>query len=314
MKCKNCGAGLQDTDQFCASCGWKVIKERRCPECGTVLRDGMKFCHECGRLVGSGVGMAGSTVGNTEARATGGTAGSTVGNETLEIPIADIEKNILLETEHEIGAPIKKTRPVEKAKPVERAKPAEKRKPVKADPVPSKKKVKSELERPTREKVSRKRVYEEDWEDDEEEEYEENDHNIMTIVTVVMAFLIFAIAAFLIINMVRNKPIKDYGESIESVQEEGTEGDGSVTDGDAADGEQIGSVSAEGLEVVGILTIDSNVNVRDNPGTEGTNIIKVAKAGEMYQYCGQVEDGEWYVILLEDGSIGYVFKDYISVN
>lgn len=294
MKCKKCGASLLETDQFCASCGSKVIKERRCPECGTVLRDGMKFCHECGRLVGAPAAP-----------------------ETIEIPIADIEKNILLETEHEIGASIRK--PV---KPVQTSTRAQA-----SAPEQPKKKAKTEMEKPVREKaskeervsrekvnrekVNKKRVYEEEWEDDEED-YEENDHNIMTIVTVVMAFLIFSVAAFLIFNLVRNQPVKNYGESVENVQEaENTEGTG---DGEGTEGEQTISISAEGLEVVGILTIDSNVNVRDNPGTQGTNIIKVAKAGEMYQYCGQVEDGEWYVILLEDGSIGYVFKDYVSVK
>lgn len=262
----------------------------KCKNCGTLLCDGMKFCHECGRLVG--------------APAT---------PETIEIPIADIEKNILLETEHEIGATIKKTKTVPK-QPMQQAsqheKTVEKRKPVKPESVSAKTKKKAEMEKPIREKISKKKVYEADWEDNEAEyeEYEENDHNIMTIVTVVMAFLIFAIAAFLIFSMVRKQPIKNYGESIESVQDaENGESDNS---GEGA----TGNVGAEGLEIIGILTIVSNVNVRDNPSTEGTNIIKVAKAGEMYQYCGQAEDENWYIILLEDGSIGYVFKDYISVK
>lgn len=250
MKCKNCGTDLLDTDQFCANCGQKVVKERRCPECGTRLRDGMKFCHECGCLVGA----------LNEERNTAKTMA-----ETIDIPIADIEKNILLETEHELGNVTRK--------------PEQKKKAVKA---PAKSKPISP---------------------EDDEEYEENDHNIMTIVMVVMGFLIFSIAAFLIFNLVRNQPVRNYGDSTEKVQE--------AEDNSAEDNRA--DISSD-TATAGILTIDSNVNVRDNPGTEGTNIIKVAKAGEMYQYSGQTQDGEWYMILLEDGSTGYVYKDYISVK
>lgn len=282
MKCKNCGIDLLDTDQFCANCGQKVIKERRCPECGTRLRDGMKFCHECGCLVGGQI-----RIKTTEITA-----------ETIDIPIAEIEKNILLETEQEIGAAIRRP---EKAK-----------KETKAPAKPKSVLTEPKEEKPVREKKVSPKGYqaipEEDW-DEEEDDYEEKDHNIMTIVTVVMGFLIFSVAAFLIFHQVRSQPVKQYGESIENLQESETGSDESGGEGAEADKD-----SAAGLEVAGILTIDSNVNVRDNPGTEGTNIIKVAKAGEMYQYYGQTEDGEWYLILLEDGSIGYVFKDYVSVK
>lgn len=290
MKCRNCGAAILETDQFCAQCGHKVIRERRCPDCGTLLRDGMKFCHECGRLVGAGNKMS-------------VTDESVITQETLDIPIADIEKNILLETEHEIGEVAKKTRKKTLTKEAQ----------TKEDKVTTlpKKKVKREPERPIKKKIH------EEWEDNEEEyeeegeEYEEKDHNIITIVSAVMALLIFAIAAFLIFHMVRNQPNKDYGESIENVQDaENGEGDNT----NIISEEQTVNVNGENLEIVGILKIDSNVNVRDNPSTEGTNIIKVAKAGDMYQHLGQTEDENWYIILLEDGSIGYVFKDYVTVK
>lgn len=73
-------------------------------------------------------------------------------------------------------------------------------------------------------------------------------------------------------------------------------------------------MSIETQQPAGSLTIVSNVNVRDNPSTQGTNVIKVAKAGETYEYISIEPDGEWYDIILEDGSIGYVFKDYVKVN
>ena len=68
------------------------------------------------------------------------------------------------------------------------------------------------------------------------------------------------------------------------------------------------------MQQAGSLIIVSNVNVRDKPSTQGTNVIKVAKAGETYEYTNVEPGGEWYEIILEDGSIGYVFKDYIEVN
>ncbi|MDE6995151.1 MAG: SH3 domain-containing protein, partial [Lachnospiraceae bacterium] len=62
------------------------------------------------------------------------------------------------------------------------------------------------------------------------------------------------------------------------------------------------------------LMIVSNVNVRDQPSTTGTNVLKVAKAGETYVCNGYTEDGTWYEIVLEDGTVGYVFHEYVSVE
>ncbi len=235
MKCKQCGVELLDTDQFCPKCGFKIVKERRCPDCGTILRDGMKFCHECGRLVGT---------------------------DDIDIPIADIEKNILLETEHELGG-VRTNKQEKKPKEV----------------------------------VHKETIYDEDIYE------EESSRSMFTIVSVVMAILIFAIAAFLIFTAVRNRPIKNYGESIQNEQE---------NEGASNGEEQAENAGAESTQVIGTLSIVSNVNVRDYPSTEGTNIIKVAKAGDMYQYCGKSEDNNWYQILLEDGSTGYVFFEYVK--
>lgn len=90
MKCTNCGARLMETDQFCPKCGARAIKEKRCQGCGAVLRDGVKFCPECGKPVAAS--------GNARK----------VPDETIDIPIDAIERNILSETEAEIKADKKK--------------------------------------------------------------------------------------------------------------------------------------------------------------------------------------------------------------
>ncbi|MDE7260064.1 MAG: zinc ribbon domain-containing protein, partial [Lachnospiraceae bacterium] len=85
MICKECGAGLMETDQFCPKCGTRVIKEMRCPDCGAVLREGTKFCHKCGRLIGGGSGRKKT-------------------DEAEDISFDAMERNILSETAAEIKA------------------------------------------------------------------------------------------------------------------------------------------------------------------------------------------------------------------
>nr|MDE7016997.1 SH3 domain-containing protein [Lachnospiraceae bacterium] len=93
---------------------------------------------------------------------------------------------------------------------------------------------------------------------------------------------------------------------------QGAEGEGGTQEegsGQEQEPEEENEASA-----VGTISIVSNVNVRDNPSTEGTNVIKVAKAGETYEYFGITEDDNWYIIHVEDGSLGYIYKKYVSVN
>ena len=51
MKCKNCGAELQDGAVFCRECGTKVDKKKFCRECGSELAEGVKFCPNCGAKI-----------------------------------------------------------------------------------------------------------------------------------------------------------------------------------------------------------------------------------------------------------------------
>ncbi len=335
MKCKKCGASLLETDKFCVQCGSKVEMKKSCPECGAALREGTKFCPKCGRMIADGEDFDEAKVFVKE-------------SETEEIPIADIEQNILSVTEREMrisdkdrqeagsaGKAQRKEKAASKSddgmrrppKPVRTAgtderrragdfrdSEYEERRSGKAVPAP-------ELRRAERSAPVRKRAYEE-WEEDWDEDDEEDDEsNIMTIVSVCAAFLIIAVAAFLIFTLVRKQPTTDYGENTQQTDDE--EAGNGTDDGEAqqendvsADGTPDTEIQGDGSEpsTAGTLTIVSNVNVRDNPTTQGSSVIKVAKEGETYEYTGTAEDDNWYIIKLEDGSTGYIFKKYVSVD
>lgn len=276
MKCTNCGAELLDTDQFCNKCGQKVVRQRKCPDCGTILRDGTKFCHKCGRLVD---GSDAEAVVEPK-------------TDTLDIPIEVIEQNILSETEAEMGSA--RERMLDRAR-MENA--AQHRKPATKKPVYEK--------------------YEEDEDDDyeedvdyEDEEYDEDDYeeddtegegrkvDIMTIMTVVVGCVLLLLVILLGYHFYRQYVPKNYEQAAEEAGQETED-----------------SEEENGGETVQMqLTVVSNVNVRDNPNTSGTNVIKVAKAGETYECVGTAGDGNWYEIVLDDGTHGYVYTDYVKVE
>lgn len=329
MICTNCGAHLMETDQFCPKCGTKAIKDLRCPDCGALLRSGAKFCPKCGRSVGA----KNNAHGNFD--------------DTLDIPIDAIEKNILSETAAEIkadrreGSTSRKTASgsssPRSASPHSQPQsaPAKKKtsnsgQPVKkkvSDPEPPARKKTSNPEPPARKKTSnpepprrKKVVYreedweDEDWEDDdweeEDEDWEEDDWDeddeggvdFITIMTAVVGCVLLAVVAVLGFRLYRQYVPKDYDRVAEEEQEE---------QGEAPEGGQ-GS-AGEDRETY-TLKVIHNVNVRDNPSTSGTNVLKVAQEGETYTSYGSPDGGEWYEILLEDGSVGYVFHEYITIE
>ncbi len=338
MICTKCGARIMENDQFCPKCGARAIKDKRCPDCGALLRDGVKFCPECGRAVG------------------GRRKASAVSDETLDIPIEAIERNILSETAAEIKsdraprrsasgtkAPVKRTSSDASAgrKPSSgggssRTAPA-KRAPVReeddsrraAGSAAGRKKQSAVPAPPPRKKkpVYREEVWEdddwdedEDWEDDDDWDDDEEGIDVITIMTVVIGCVLLIVVAFLGFHMYRQYVPKDYDRAAEEQEEgqedpggesESQEGEGSqetpVEEGDADVGqEQTGSGSR--------LTINSKVNVRDQPSTNGTNVLKVAQAGETYVCNGVTEDNEWYEIVLEDGTVAYVNYKYVTVE
>lgn len=57
MICRNCGARLQESANFCGICGTKVEKEalnRRCLSCGAQLAENQWICTKCGMKVSQG--------------------------------------------------------------------------------------------------------------------------------------------------------------------------------------------------------------------------------------------------------------------
>lgn len=282
MLCTNCGAHMMDSDQFCPKCGAKAIKDRKCPDCGTVLREGTLFCHKCGRPIDDDKGA------------------EKVPEETLGIPVDAIERNILSETAAEIKADHRKES-VQRRTPSKGAAShdsVQKNKPVKNAP-PQKKRVTYREE--------------EDWEEDDWDDEEEG-VDAITIMTVIVGCVILVVIAMLGYNLYRQYAPKNY----EKVSEDSEKGQQEQDAGDGQQGQELtgewGAEENEAEDVYTLTVIHNDVNVRDNPSTNGTNVLKKAQTGETYTCYGSVEGDEWYKILLDDGSIGYIFHEYVTVE
>lgn len=303
MKCTNCGVQLTSDDLFCPNCGAKVIKDRRCPECGALLREDTNFCHRCGRKIEEKKNspQAGSREKNKE--------------ETLDIPIDVIERNILSETAAEIRAdqrdeetPSYKNmsdRGASSHKSASTGSAQSSRKSVSSGGAASAKKTVYKTEKDRDED-------DEDWDDDdwEDEAYDEGaGPDIITVMTAVVGCVILVIIAVLGFHFYRQYTAGDQENEAEVQQEGGqTASDAEAEEEGAADGgngEESGNMT---------LTVVRNVNVRDYPSTSDSNVLKVAKSGETYPCTGSVDDGQWYMILLEDGATGYVFHEYVTVE
>ncbi|MCH5260591.1 MAG: zinc-ribbon domain-containing protein [Lachnospiraceae bacterium] len=283
MKCTNCGANMLETDQFCPKCGAKAIKDRKCPDCGAVLREGTQFCHKCGRPIA------------------GKSGGRNVSDETLDIPIDAIERNILSETAAKIrsdsGNAVKSSSPKTK----------------KTTPEPPQKKS-APASYPKKRTVYREEeLEEEEWEDDDWDDDDDDDEgvDVITIMTVIAGCVLLVVVAVLGYHLYRQYAPKNYKNLAEESEIESEDGNTEFQGQELEDGWE---VEIGELETPYTLTVTHNVNVRDNPSTSDSNILKVAKEGETYTCYGSVENGEWYEILLDDGAVGYVFHEYVTVN
>jgi len=130
------------------------------------------------------------------------------------------------------------------------------------------------------------------FEDDEPEEF-----SALKKLTTILGILIVLVAVGVGIWYWKTKYIPTHHENLEEQQE--TESEEDVI------------VSENGLTLQGRIQILTNVNIRNHPDKDNSKVLFVGKPGETYQYFELVDDA-WYHVWLEDGSEGYVYKDYVE--
>lgn len=281
MKCRRCGADLLDTDTFCVKCGQRVDQPMVCLSCGETLRDGELFCHKCGTAVESAREDDEIPLNN---------------QRTVDIPFDEIEQGILLEAEQAIvkrpGTGRTERRSTEGyERPGTRE--AEYERPEYERPErPRRQEAPMRQDTPRRKDAPRRR-YEERYEDYDDEDSGDSKMKVLTIVLGIIVVAIGLVIGFIIWQR-RTPDDGQLGETVE--QEEGETGEG--------DEEMSGDVQ-------GRIQILSNVNVRNKPTTEGSEVLMVARTGEIYEYYELVNDA-WYHIKLEDGAEGYVSQKYVE--
>ena len=287
MKCKRCGADLLDTDTFCIKCGQKVDQPMFCSSCGEQLREGERFCHNCGTPV--------EFVAEDEEIPISS-------QRTVDIPFEQIEQGILLEAKQAIvkrpeaemsevrstegysrpGAEIPKARSTEDYAYLEAEKPIREKRNVP----------------PSRYEEKYERY--EDYDEDDEEEEEDSDGSKMKVLTTVMGIVVIAVA--LVIGFMLWQRINPFRYEKQ---------DGKTNQSEGQDGETSENGKGNAADVQGRLQILSNVNIRNAPTTDGSEVMMVAKKGETYEYY-ELVDNAWYRIKLEDGREGYVSAKYVE--
>lgn len=344
MKCQRCGAELLDTDTFCVKCGQKVGEPARCPVCGEILREGTKFCHKCGAAVNnedtephdeeipvtpqktidipfdviekSIIMEAEQAVvkrdfSEAEARLERERRGEIpeypdeVELETIENPESREE-----EEPEEIPAPVIRERPSKVVEAVREGRIYEK-----PEEDSDREEESARQTRTERQRVSRRRKdssYEDTGYEDtdyEDTHYEEDDYEDakessggfdLTKVTMILGIVVLIVILIAGGIILKKKLAFDANDGEDPVIEQQ---DGNIEE---SKGENTSG------EVAGKLQIIKNVNMRNQPSTENSSILGVAKTGEVYEYYELVGDS-WYHIRLSDGSDAYVYKEYVDV-
>lgn len=339
MKCQRCGAELLDTDTFCVKCGQKVGEPARCPVCGEILREGTKFCHKCGAAV------------NNEDTEPHDEEIPVTPQKTIDIPFDVIEKSIIMEAEQavvkrdfsEAEARLEREKRGEKPEyfdeeepevvgnpesreeeaveeipaPVMRERPSKVVEAVREGRVYEKPEEDADREeeqvrqtRAERQRVSRRRKdssYEDTGYEDtdyEEDDYEDTGESSggfdLTKVTMILGIVVLIVILIAGGIILKKKLAFDANDGEDPVIEQ-QDGNANENTGENTSG-----------EVAGKLQIIKNVNMRNQPTTENSSILGVAKTGEVYEYYELVGDS-WYHIRLSDGSDAYVYKEYVDV-
>lgn len=283
MKCRKCGAELLDTDTFCVKCGQRVEEPMLCPNCGEQLREGERFCHHCGTQV--------------EAVEEDDAIPVSVQN-TIDIPFDQIEQGILLEAERAVVKRPQTERTEQRELEREELERRElerrelERRELERKEFERKELERKELERRELEQRESERRRSERRESIYERDYDEGNEggSGMKIIMTVMGIAIVAVA--LTIGYIFWQRMNPLG-LLNGVQQEG------------------GAEQANSDDTVGRIQILSNVNVRNKPTTDGSEVMMVAKTGETYEYY-ELVDESWYRIKLEDGREGYVSAKYVE--
>lgn len=347
MKCQRCGAELLDTDTFCVKCGQKVGEPARCPVCGEILREGTKFCHKCGAAVNnedtephdeeipvtpqktidipfdviekSIIMEAEQAVvkrdfSEAEARLERERRG-----EKPEYP-DEVEPEAVGSPERqaedqpeEIPAPIMRERPSKVVEAVREGRIYEQPQEDSDREEEAARQMKAE-----RQRVSRRRKdlsyedtgcedtdyedpdYEEDDYEDEEESSGGFDLTKATMILGIVVLIVILIGGGIILKKKLHFDFSNIGDTTVSEPTRETDGNTGENNGENTPG-----------EVAGKLQIIKNVNMRNQPSTENSSILGVAKTGEVYEYYELVGDS-WYHIRLSDGSDAYVYKEYVE--
>lgn len=257
----------------------------KCRKCGAVLLDTDTFCVKCGQRVGQPMFCSNCEAELREGERFCHKCGTQVEfapdeeeipisqQKTVDIPFDQIEQGILLEAKQAIVK-----RP--EAERQERRNPEDYRRPGVEEPV-----------RRRQAPVEEPEYYEEDYEDDEEE-YGDSKMKALTIILGIVVLVVALATGFI---FWRRNSTSRYERPDEDTEQEETQGE------DGGGGE----------ETQGRLQILSNVNVRNAPTTEESEVLMVAKQGETYEYYELVDDA-WYRIKLEDGGEGYVSSKYVE--
>lgn len=349
MKCQRCGAELLDTDTFCVKCGQKVGEPARCPVCGEILREGTKFCHKCGAAVNnedtephdeeipvtpqktidipfdviekSIIMEAEQAVvkrdfSEAEARLERERRGEKPEYPEEENP--ETARNTERKEEKKLeGNEVEGKEPEEIPAPVMRERPSRVVEAVREGRIYEKPEEDADREeeqvrqtRTERQRVSRRRKdssYEDtDYEDTdyEEDDYEDTGESSggfdLTKVTMILGIVVLIVILIAGGIILKKKLAFDANDGEDPVIEQ--------QDGNT--GENTGENTSG--EVAGKLQIIKNVNMRNQPSTENSSILGVAKTGEVYEYYELVGDS-WYHIRLSDGSDAYVYKEYVDV-
>ena len=314
MVCKKCGAPLLEDDQFCPECGAKVIRKKKCPECGETLREGTRFCPSCGAEVGEGRPVKRAEAEETVRRREVSEEAPRRKADSEEAPRrrADSDEAPRRKADYE-EAPRRRADSDEA--PRRKANPAAPRK--KANPAPPPKKRPVQDERPRR----RRDWEEDDWDDDEDDDEESVD--ILSIMTVAVGCILLVIVAVLGFNLYRRYVPKNYDKAASEQEMEEEAGENSEDGGEEQeDGQRLEEPSEDFVDepevtasAAGTIVAIADVRIRDNPSTQGTTVITMAKEGESYEYTETVEGGHWYKIILPEEygyEFGYISADYVE--